>query len=57
MSSPGYKCPHGGKHTDRQAHMACAIRAATEGGPPLPPEVIAVIRDLLPPVDQAGAAI
>lgn len=53
MSSRGYKCPHGGKHTDRQAHMACAIRAATEGGPPPPPEVIAVIRDMLPPVDPA----
>lgn len=37
----------------RAAKAAKAIQLAVEGAPPLPPEIISALRDLLPPVEVA----
>lgn len=38
----------------RAHRVAKAIKAATEGRPPLPPEVIAKLRELLAPANPSG---
>jgi hypothetical protein len=45
-------CPptEGEQMSDRAARIAKAIQVAVEAAPPLPPHVIAALRDLLPPV-------